>query len=377
MSIRKCSRTVDPGREERPQLLVWDGLPADANRPLSFNQAFTWTPSARYMDPLSRRRVLAASLGSLGWAGCLSQDSAARYRLSARNVPGDLAEHLRWTPRGAFTERQVEAMRRLVTDGSLTTAGFALLGPDDVRFVEHDGSFYRVSINRSGTAKRERWVFRFDLIEGDPPADADVYESSLGNGGGTDLQAAYDLSELDARAVEDAAGDVYREGPPLEDLDDAPAGRRGHVFVHRGADESALIPEPPFTHVAFETNDATRYARAVVERATVELQQYEYTATRIADSDAAYAAHVQETVLQANFDPADLPESQREILETITDGGGRYNETRPLSAALTSVLDRLGLSGMTTPEEGSVAFSEDVFFRYREGYHRAQVEIFR
>ncbi len=268
-------------------------------------------------------------------------------------------------------------MRQLVTDGSLTTAGFALLGPDDVQFVEHDGAFYRVSINRSGTVELERWVFWFDLIEGEPAADAEVYESSLGAGGGTDLRAAYDLPELDARAVEDAAGEVYREGPPLEDLDDAPAGRRGHVFVHRGADESALIPEPPFTHVAFETNDGTRYARAVVEPATVELQQYEYTATLVADSEAAYADHVRDTVLQATFDPAALPEAQLEILETITRGGGRYNETVPLSEAYTSVLDRLGLSEMTTPEEGSIAFSEDVFFRYREGYNRAQLEIFR
>lgn len=329
------------------------------------------------MDSISRRRVLAASLGSLGLAGCLSEGSATRYRLSARNVPGDLAEHLRWEPRGAFTERQVEAMRQLVTDGSLTTDGFALLGPDDVRFVEHEGSFYRVSISRSGTVQRERWVFWFDLIEGEPPSDAEVYESSLGVGGGTDLQAAYNLSELDARAVEDAAGEVYREGPPLEDLEDASAGRRGHVFLHRGADESALIPEPPFTHVAFETNDGTRYARAVVERAEVELQQYEYTATQVADSDAAFADHVQESVLQATFDPDALPEAQREILETITKGGGRYNETVPLSEALTAVLDRLGLSDMTTPEEGSVAFSEDVYFRYREDYNRAQLEIFR
>ncbi|MFB6359967.1 MAG: hypothetical protein ABEH59_01445, partial [Halobacteriales archaeon] len=207
--------------------------------------------------------------------------------------------------------------------------------------------------------------------------DADVYESSLGAGGGTDLRTAYDLSELDVRAVEDAEGEVYREGPPLEDLEDEPPGRSGHVFVYRGAEESALIPEPPFTHVAFETNDGTRYARAVVERTAVELQQYEYTATRVADSDTGYADHVEETVLQASFDPAALPEAQREILETITEGGGRYNESVPLSAAYRSVLDRLELSDMTTPEEDSVVFSEDVYFRYGEDYNRAQLEIFR
>lgn len=68
------------------------------------------------MDPISRRRVLAAGLGSFSLAGCLSGDSSARYRLSASNVPGELTSYLTWEPRGPFTEKQVEAMRQLVTN---------------------------------------------------------------------------------------------------------------------------------------------------------------------------------------------------------------------------------------------------------------------
>lgn len=268
-------------------------------------------------------------------------------------------------------------MNRLITEGSLTTTGYAVLGRDDARFVERDGTFYEVSIRRSGTAQRDRWVLWFDLIDGEPPSDAEVYESSLGVGGGTDLSTAYNLSELDVRAAEDAAGDVYQEGPPLEDLDDVPPGRRGHVFVHREAADSGLLPEPPFTHVAFDTGDGKRYARAIAERAEVELQQYDYTATRVADSDTEYANYVQETVQEASFERASLSSAKREILDTVTAGGGRYNEELPLSEALESILARLGLAGMTTPEDGTVAFSDDVYFQYRDSYSQAQLEIFR
>lgn len=332
------------------------------------------------MERPSRRDVLSTVgiAATLAGAGCLSGSSTTpRYQLSARNVPGTMVDAFRWEPRGQFPEADRELMNRLITEGSLTTFGFALypLGPDEQRYVERDGTFYGVSIERTGTVERERWILWFDLVEDDPPADAEVFTSSLGTGDPTDLEAAYNLSERDVRVVEDAAGQIPREGFDVHDPGGDPPGRRGHVFLRRDAAETALLPDPAFTYVAFESNDETHYARVVTERATVELQQYQHRVVQVADSTDEYAAYVHDTYLETTFDRQQLSESQREILDTVTAGGGRYEERQPLSDAMQTVLDRLGLAGVETPQPKGVEFSDDVYFGYQEGYFTAQLEI--
>lgn len=365
------------------------------------------------MPSVSRRAVLrgAGSAAAVGLAGCASHRSAEpRYTLTARYVGGSLADAFRWEPRGRFPDADRELMERLVAEGSLTTEGFALYpaGRDEPRYVERDGIYYRLSIERAGEVERERWVLWFDLLDGEPPGDAEVFTSSLGTGRGTDLAAEYGLSELDVRTVEDAAGEIPTEFE-LRDLEDAPPGRRGHVFVRRSADDTDLLPEPPFTHVAFETGDGTRYARAVAERATVALRQYRHAAEPVAETPAVYAEHVRETHVRATFDPEALPEAQRDLLDRVTPdvrlsdgqgedgqkdsvGGGEqedgepegravepgreHEERPPLSDAFEAVLERLGLFGVETPEPGRVAFSDEVYFGYRGAYFRAQLQVF-
>ncbi|MFB6192225.1 MAG: hypothetical protein ABEI11_02755 [Haloarculaceae archaeon] len=333
------------------------------------------------MGPTSRRGLLAAAGAAAGvaLAGCLSGgDGEPRYRLSASNVPGSLADAFRWEPRGPYAAENRALMDRLVAEGSLVTLGYSLSppGPEERSYVERNGTYYDVSIERGGEVRRERWILWFDLIEGDPPADAEVFTSSLGTGEPTDLRAEYGLSERDARVAKDAAGEIPTEFE-YRDLEDAPPGQRGHVFLRRGPDETDLLPEPPFTHVEFVTGDGSRYARAVAERATVTLRRYEHAVERVADSADGYAAHVRDEHLRATFDPGALPDAQREILESITAGGGRYEEVVPLSDAMTTVLERLGLSDVETPEPKSVTFSEPAYFRYGDGAYAAELEIFR
>ena len=329
----------------------------------------------------SRRAFLAAagSAAGPGLAGCISLGSSTpQYRLTANTVPGSLTDAFRWETRGEFPDADRALMDRLVAEGSLTTAGFALYpaGRNDPTYVERDGTFFRISIEESGTVEREHWILWFDLLDGEPPGDAEVYTSSLGVGEPTDLAAEYGLSERDVHVVEDAAGEIPREFD-FHDPEGDPPGRRGHVFLRRDEDETDLLPEPPFTHVAFETNDDTRYAEVVTERATVELQQYRHEATRVADSEAGYADHVREEHLRAAFDRERLPEDQRAVLDAITTGGGSHEEHSPLSDAMKSVLGRLGLDAVETPDPKGVAFSEDAFFEYRDGYFVAQLQIFR
>jgi hypothetical protein len=317
-----------------------------------------------------------ASAASTGAVGCLGSDSTPRYRLSAGNVPGTLAERFRWQPREPRRGADGALLDRLLEEGRLTTAGFLLLDTETPRYVERDGSYYEVTAERTGTVEREHWIFWFDLIEGEVPADAEVFTSSLATGGGTDLGERYGLTERDQRVVEDAAGEIVREFD-LHDPEADPPGRRGHVFLRRGESETDLLPQPPFTHVAFERNDGRRYARAMTERAAVELQRYTYRSERVADSAEAYAGYVRDRHLGATFERSSLPASQREILDAITRGGGRYEERAPLSRAMQTILKRLGLGAVETPEPKRVSFSEDVYFRYRDGYFAAQLEIFR
>lgn len=313
-----------------------------------------------------------------GLAGCVSGGSdVPTYRLTADRVGDSLAAAFRWEPRGRFADANRELMGRLIREGSLTTEGFALFpaGRYDRRYVERDGTYYEVSVERTGTVERERWILWFDLVDREPPADAEVFTSSLGRGGGTDLAAEYGLSEADVRVVEDAVGEIPTEFE-YRDLEDAPPGRRGHVFLRRDSAETALLPDPPFTHVAFETNEGTRYARAVAERATVELRRFEHAADPVAESTEGYAEHVRDRYLAATFDRAALPDERRQLLDAATSGRG-HEERPPLSDAMTWALDRLGLDAVGTPEPGRVAFSEEVYLGYADAYFGAQLEILR
>lgn len=331
------------------------------------------------MQSPSRRGVLRAAGGVVaGLAGCVSAGPAdPTYRLSADRVGDSLAGAFRWEPRGRLADADRRLMDRLLADGSLTTEGFALFpaGRYDRRYVERDGTYYEVSVERAGEVARERWILWFDLLDSEPPAGAEVFTSSLGTGGGTDLAAGYGLSEADVRVVEDAVGEIPTEFE-YRDLEDAPPGRRGHVFLRRDPAETALLPDPPFTHVAFETNEGALYARAVAERATVELRRFEHAADPVAESAEGYAEHVRDRYLAATFDRAALPDERRQLLDAVT-SGRRYEERPPLSDAMTAVLDRLGLDAVETPEPKRVAFSDVAYFRYRDAYFSAELEIHR
>lgn len=353
------------------------------------------------MPPLSRRRALrtTGTAALIGLAGCASGGSTEpTYRLSAEHVGDSLADAFRWRARGQFAAADRGLMDRLIGEGSLTTEGFALypVGSNDRRYVERDGTYYGISIERTEEVERERWILWFDLIDGEPPADAEVFTSSLGVGSQTDLATEYGLSKRDVRVVEDAAGEIPTEFE-FRDLEDAPPERRGHTFVRRTADQTDLVPDPPFTHVAFETSDEPRYARAVAERSPVALQQYEHAAEAVAESAANYAEHVRERYLEATFDRTTLSDERRTLLDDVTssvppaerrreqgDDGGRavepdagHEERPPLSAAMEAIIDRLGLGGVQTPEPGGVTFSDEPYFGYKGTNFRAQLEILR
>lgn len=354
-------------------------------------------------DSPSRRDVLRATGGLgvtvvTGLAGCAaSSSSKPTYHLSTRRVVGSLADIFRWKSGGRFAAENRELMKRLTEGGAMTTVGFSLASSreDYPPYAEHDGTYYRISVEETGEVERKHWIFWFDLLEGKPPSDAEVYSSSLGLGEQTDLAAEYGLSELDVRVTEDVAGEIPREFG-FHDPEEDPLEQRGHVFVRRSVDETDLVLEPPFTHVAFETDDETHYARAITERATVPLQQYRHTAEPVADSAADYAEYVRERHRRTTFDRETLAAEKRTILDEATgyrppeerptaDASGGiavssntgYEERSPLSDAMKAVLERLEFGGVETPESGGVAFSDDAYFEYGDLQFTGQLEILR
>ncbi|MFC6797127.1 hypothetical protein [Haladaptatus sp. DYSN1] len=281
-----------------------------------------------------------------------------------------------WRAAGPYDESDRDLASRIVTEGAVTTEGFALstTGRNVPAYLEQEGNYYEVRVRETGTVTRTRWLLWFDRIDGQPPADAETYTSSLGLGNPTPLDTTHGLSELDIHAVETAEGRMAPEYGFI-DLEDEPPEHRGHLFLRRSADETDLVPAPPFTHVVFESGDGTVYARAVVEEVSVELAQYEHEATRIADSEAAYRAYLDDTYLETTFWSEDLTDEQQSLLDSAQGGLG-YEETVPLSTDFTDILARLGVDDTPEPDLGRVEFSEEVYFAYDGTDYEAQLEVF-
>lgn len=339
-------------------------------------------PSERSRDTeasLQSRRSFLATVGGvscIGLAGCVtSTDSPPRYRLSARPLGSTLTHEFTWEPAGPFKELDQNLVSEIVTQGTVTTEGFRLsnTGADDLSYVTQGGTYYEISVTESDAVTREKWVFWFEKIDSEPPA-AEIYSSGLGLGQQTPLDTTYGLSELDVHAVETAEGRMAPEHG-FVDLEDEPVGHRGYLFSRRSPEETDLVPEPPFTHVAFESGDGTVYARAVVERVSVDLTQFTHTATPVGDSDEAFSKHLREKYLQRVFRSEELSSEQRSLLSSAQSVHG-YEETTPLSDGFAAILEGIGVADTKQPKPKFVNFSDEVYFKYDDTYYEAQLEIF-
>ena len=329
---------------------------------------------------LQSRRSFLATVGGvsfIGLAGCItSPDGPPRYRLSARPLGPTLVQEFTWEPVEPFNELDRNLVSAIVTQGTVTTDGFRLsnTGVDNLSYVEQDGTYYEISVTESDTVAREKWVFWFDMIGSEPPATAEIYSSGLGLGRQTPLDTTYGLSELDIHAVETAEGRMAPEHGFI-DLEDEPVRHRGYLFLRRSPEETALVPEPPFTHVAFESGDGTVYARAVAERVSVDLTQFTHTATPVGDSDEAFSKYLREKYLQSVLSSEELSREQRSLLSSAQSVHG-YDEAVPISDGFTAILERLGVADTKQPKPKFVNFSDEVYFGYDDTYYEAQLEIF-
>ena len=321
------------------------------------------------------------SASLLSVSGCITStresSCQSRYRLSTRALGSILTREFTWKPNGPFDTLDQEFLTELIAQGPVTADGVRIsnLGADNLSYVKHDGTHYEISATELGTVTREKWLFWFDKINSEPPADAEIYSSSLGLGDQTPLDTTYDLSELDIHVVETAEGQMAPEYGFIDLEEDRPPRHRGHLFLRRTPDETDLIPEPPFTHVAFESGNGTVYARAVVERISVELTQFKYTATPVGDTAEVVNQYLRQEYLTTSFSSEELSDEQQSLLSETWVGQG-YEETTPLSGGYTAILEQLKVMDTEQPEPKMVEFSNDVYFEYDGTYYEAQLEIF-
>ena len=330
--------------------------------------------------PLRSRRSFLTTLGGasiISLTGCVTSTAdRPRYRLAARSLGSTLVREFAREPHEPFKALDQDLISESIAQGATTTAGVRLsnTGGDGLAYVKRDGTYYEISVTESGTVTREKWLLWFDQVDSEPPATAEVYSSGLGLGQQTSLDTTYGLAELDVHSVETAEGRMAPEHGFI-DLESEPAKHRGYLFLRRSPEETDLVPEPPFTHVAFESGDGTVYARVVVERVAVELTQFTHTATPVGDSDEAFNEYLRKKYLQSRLSSEELSREQRSLLSSAQSNQG-YEEAVPLSDGFAAILEEIGVADLKRPKPKFVDFSDDVYLEYGDAYYEPRLEIF-
>jgi len=328
--------------------------------------------------PCSRRRalqLLGAAAATAATAGCLDSGSLDSYALIADELDlSSVGRPYLWpdptavdaTTRVDFATETKEAyLSELFDTGSVTVRQWPLVGRDawgtETRprptFLRRDGSFYEVRITDERRPERARWHFALERLDEAPPDDATV------------AREPFDLSDQDERVLDAALDAVYAGndgflGDP--EFDEVPA-----VEYHHGLDAaaSALVPSPPFEFVEY----SDEYFRAVAERRTVEVPEWTYAITEIADTRGDFNASARDAIIERDLDEVGLSEPAAGVLDdAVAEEPRRYEEGAPPSDELDEALGALGIADDLEPianYEDRVDF-RNVVVEYRDGVYR-------
>lgn len=326
----------------------------------------------------SRRRalqLLGASAVTASTAGCLRSGSLDEYALIADEV--DLTSvgrpylwpdptEIRAVTRVDFTaEMKTQYVSELFEQGRVTVKQWPLVRR--VRwgrttkpyptFLERDGSFHHVQLADERQLDRDRWQFAVTRID-DTPAD-----------GATVATRPFDLSTQDGRVLDAALDAVYAGNDGF--LGEPEFDELQTVEFHHGLDPDAsgLIPSAPFDVV--EVSD--EYFRPVTERRTVQVPEWTYTVTEIAQSRGEFNEYARSEIVEHDLTAGEFSESARRVIEdAISDEPRRYEEGAPPSDGLSEALEALGIAGDLEPID---SYEDRVDFRnvvaeYRDAIYR-------
>ena len=306
--------------------------------------------------------VLAAAGGAPASAGCVTFGGSGDYVLHTNDVDGSLADRFlvadptavradTYLDYDAATKR--EWVDELFETGRVTAVQWPLVEPadwgDDVRprptFLQHEGGFHAVTTERTRQVDRDRWLFATTRTDEDPPSDATVRSDPFDS-----------LSERDREILQAALDAVYAGNDGFLGEPEVDGLRPIHYHRDVSVEESDLVPDPPFEYVDYDDD----YYRVVAEQRTVSVAERTFALERVASTRSELEVHVEETVPDARFDaPSD---AVREVLDAAVgeEAGQRYEEAPPLSDALSTVLDALGIADDLRPAD---EYDERVDFR--------------
>ena len=320
----------------------------------------------------SRRRALQL-LGSASvmaaTAGCSGPGSLDELSLVAGEVPistlegldqyeyfWDDAVEIRATTRVDFTEKtKSEFVTELFKTGSVTAQQWPLVhrsqwGTTTVprpTFIEHDSTYYQVSITDERQLERERWHFAVERVEETPPDDATVVETPV------------DGSSQDKRVIEAAMSAVYAGAddflgePEFEDLQ--------VVQFHQelDAEASELIPSPPFDYIKHQYSE--EYYRPVTEQRVVSVPVWTYTINEVGSTQAELIDHAKSEIITHDLTDDLTGAAQNVVEDAISEEDPAwYGESAPPSDPLNEVLTQLDIVADLQPIE---AYSERVDFK--------------
>ncbi|WP_137284241.1 hypothetical protein [Halorussus salinisoli] len=280
-------------------------------------------------------RTTVSFLGVASLPGCVlfgAGNGSRSYDLSLDSVgPGGLAEAA-----ALGADDYAPEQRRLVAnavDGDEDAWVYGHRPIEDGAYVEYEGVYYRVSVEKTGEKSLSRPTLRGEYVDA------------------SEVESAVDIDRYihsDRRAVKFAL---------------ATAGDEGEFYVlRRDASETELLPEPEHEYLKYRE----RYVRLAVEERTVTETEYTYALEQVATSDAAFERRAAETVVTATFRPSDLTAEQEEMLRKASED--YYSEFDPISDEFRSLLERLGSGELP---DGSLG----TYVEYDGAYYRASMSV--
>jgi len=328
--------------------------------------------------PCSRRRalqLLGAAGATAATAGCLNPGGLDSYALVGDEVDlSSIGRPYLWPDPTAIdavtrvdfaTETKEAYLSELFESGSVTVRGWPLVGRDawgtETRprptFLRRDGTFYEVRIAEERRLEAERWHFAVERTDETPPDEATV------------ARPPFDLSAQDERVLDAALDAVYAGNDGF--LGDPEFDELQTVEYHHELDAaaSALVPSPPFAFVEYESE----YFRPVAERRTVEVPEWTYAISEIADRRSRFEEYARAAIVERDLDDAGLSDAAQGVLDdALAEEPRRYEEGDPPSDALVDALDALGVAGDLRPigEYDDRVDFRNVVVDYRDGARR-------
>ncbi|WP_435362734.1 hypothetical protein [Haloarchaeobius sp. DYHT-AS-18] len=326
---------------------------------------------------------LGTAAGVVGSAGCLSSFGNAKYTFYTFPEADSLAEltegFIETDPTSIGANQSIDysaeykrsVVETLFEQGTAESVQwqlaydrtFGTTSRPKPRFIERDGTYYWVTETDQTEFTETRWVFYLDLVDETPDSGDTVV-----------TEPPSSLSETDQLLVRRALEAARDTHGGYQDVDDKQLQARGPDFHHEMDPEASdLVPSAPFDYV----RQGDQYLVPRAEQGPVDLTRYTFSAEEVASSKAELQQYVEENLVDAVFDPAELGPDALEILRTATDlrQGRIYTEKGELSDGLRVLTERLGMAPHIPAEVSQFTALNGTILSFEGRWYRGSLSI--